>query len=111
MQTKLSFQQIGIIVLTAATAVIHIALAARADVTTLIMFTLNGLGYLALLAAYFLPLPFAKDNRGLVRWALIIFTAITVLGWVFIGARSTFAYVDKAIEVVLIVLLWMDGRK
>jgi len=115
MQTKIGLQQISIIILTIVTAVIHLTLASRAltqsnDTTTFIMFGLNGLGYFTLLAAYFLPLPLAKDNRGLVRWSFIIFAAVTIVGWVFIGARNTVAYVDKVIEVLLIVLLWMDSR-
>ena len=106
MQTKLGPRQIGILLLGLATAGIHFSL-----LFPDVMFILNGLGYLALLAAYFLPLPFAKDNRGLVRWAFIAFTLVTILAWVFIGTRSTIGYVDKLIEVALVILLFLDGRK
>ncbi|UCH58826.1 MAG: hypothetical protein JSV61_11480 [Anaerolineales bacterium] len=113
---KLDPPQIGIIVLAAATAIIHILLSIVAytrfnDSTTFIMFLLNGLGYLTLLAATFLPVPIAKDYPKLVRWVFIGFTAITVLGWVAIGNRSALAYADKVIEVVLIALLWLEARK
>lgn len=103
--TRLGAQQIGIIVLAVATAAIHFALAGPENV----MFYLNGLGYLALTAALYLPQ--FKNMRSIIRWVLIGYTAVTVLGWVAIGNRNTIAYVDKAIELVLIALLWLEGRK
>ncbi|MFQ5923870.1 MAG: hypothetical protein ACE5M4_13595 [Anaerolineales bacterium] len=76
-----------------------------------LLFTLNGLGYLALLAAYFWKTPVLERRRGLVRWAFIAFTAITILAWVAVGAREGIRpYLTKLDEVVLIVALWMDGR-
>jgi hypothetical protein len=74
------------------------------------MFILNGLGYLGLLGAYFLPIPLFQENHNLVRWAFIAYTAVTIIGWVAFGSRITIAYVDKAIEVLLIVLLFTDSR-
>jgi hypothetical protein len=78
------------------------------------MFILNGLGYLGLLAAYFLPIPFAKDNHGLVRWAFIGYTLVTILAWVAIGDKSwpggALGYIAKTIEVLLIASLWIDSR-
>ncbi len=106
-QSKFGAVQIGIILLTLATAGIHFTL-----VFPSVMFILNAIGYLTLLAAYFLPLPFAKDNRDLVRWAFIGFTAVTILGWVAIGDKSVaLGYITKAIEVVLIALLLYEGRQ
>ena len=76
---------LAIVVLTVATAIIHIALAFVAlgagDTTTFIMFMLNGLAYLILLAAYYLDLPLARDYPRLVRWAFIALTAVTILAW------------------------------
>ncbi len=91
---------IGIVVLTLATAVIHGTLNFPDPV-----FILNGLAYLALLAAFVAPLPWLKQHRGLVRWAFIGFTALTIFLWILIGARTTVGYVDKLIEVLLIALL------
>ena len=106
-QTKLGPKQIAIVILTLATALIHFSL-----LFPDVLFILNGLGYLVLLAAYFLPLPFAKDNRGLVRWAFIGFTVVTILAWAAIGDKSwpegALGYVTKLIELVLVVLLWTD---
>ena len=112
--TRMSPRKIAIIALTIATALIHIALAffamSQGDMTTVIMFLLNGIGYMVLLAAYYLSLPLARDYPKLVRWAFIIFIAITILGWVAIGARNVVAYVDKLIELALIILLLTDKK-
>jgi hypothetical protein len=98
--------QIGIIVLTVVTAVTHITL-----VFPSVLFILNGLGYLVLLAALYLPIPQLSNYRWLVRWVLMGYTALTVILWVVVGSRTPVAYVDKVIEVVLIILLWLDSRQ
>lgn len=97
--------QLGIIALTVATALIHLWLAIPEN---LILFYLNGLGYLALVTALYLPQ--LSAYRRWVRYALIAFAAITIIGWVIVGERSTIAYVDKLIEVALIVLLVLEMR-
>ena len=104
-RAELGPAQIGIIVLTVATAVIHFAL-----VFPSVLFILNGLGYLALLEALYLPIPQLTGYRLQVRWALLGFTVLTVVLWVIMGSRTPIAYIDKLIEVVLIVLLWLDSR-
>jgi hypothetical protein len=110
--TQMSPRKLVIIVLTIATALIHLTLAfsamSQGDSTTFIMFLLNCIGYLVLLAAYILPLPIARDYPKLVRWAFIAFIAVTIIGWIAIGLRTPIAYIDKLIEVVLIVLLLTD---
>jgi hypothetical protein len=107
MNTKLGPLQIGIILLTLVTAAIHFTL-----LFPNVMFILNALGYLTLLAAYFLPIPWAKNNHNLVRWAFIGFTLVTILAWVAIGDKSwpagALGYFTKLVEVVLVVLLFMD---
>jgi hypothetical protein len=113
MNTKLGTLQIGIILLTVATALIHLALAysiaVQLGVPNSLMFVANGLGYLALVTALYLPQ--FKNQHGLVRWALIAFTAVTIIGWVAIGSRNATGYIDKLIEVALIALLFIEGRK
>jgi hypothetical protein len=94
----------GIAVLTLATALIHLQLNFPDP-----MFILNGLGYLALLAALFLPS--LARYRGLVRWALIGYTALTILLWLLLGARTPIGYMDKVIEIVLIALLLIEARR
>lgn len=108
---KLSPVQIGIIVLTLATGLIHlVALGLRfSDV----LFILNGLGYLGLLAAIFLPLDFLDGLRGYARWALLAFTVITIIAYFVVNPEpwtSALGLITKAIEVVLAILLFVDGR-
>ena len=114
-QTRFGAKQIVIILLTVATAIVHLSLAFSAygsgDMQTTVMFTLNGLGYLALLAAYYLPIRFFQRYHNLVRWAFIAFAAVTVLGWAVMGARSPLAYADKLAELALIVLLFTDKNR
>ena len=109
---KISGLQIGIIILTLATAAIHLALAIRIPnpmFTT--VFILNALGYVVLLVAYLLPQ--LASYHKLVRWVFIAFTAVTVIAY-FVFNASNFVnpvgLLTKAIEIALIVLLWLDRR-
>jgi hypothetical protein len=107
-QSRLGGLQVGILLLTAATALIHLWLGVSAG---LIMFILNGLGYLTLAAVGYLPIPPLANLRVLARWALLAFTAVTIIGWVVIGERNTIGFIDKAIEIVLAILLISDLRR
>lgn len=89
-----------IVGLTLATAAIHWSLGG-------LLFTLNALGYAALASAMVLPGPFGRI-RWLVRLALLGFTTTTIVGWYLVGARFDLAYIDKAIELVLVVLVTID---
>jgi len=102
-----TYVRFGNVVFTIATALIHLTLNFAMGAFD-IMFTLNGIGYLALLAALFLDLPLARDNRQLVRYAMIAFALISIIAWIFIGDKTWWVgWVTKAIEVSLIVLLFM----
>ena len=70
-----------------------------------LMFTLNALGYAALAVAMVLPTGLFERFRWLIRLALLGFTLLTIGGWVMFGARYDVAYLTKAIEAVLVVLL------
>ena len=96
----------GIILLTLATALIHLQLAFPDP-----MFILNGLGYLALLAALYLPIPQLARYRNLVRWVFIGYTALTLTLWLIIGARTAIGFISAAAEVALIVLLLLEARR
>ena len=98
--------RVGIVLLTLATALIHLQLAFPDPA-----FILNGLGYLALLAALYLPVPRLARYRNIVRWVLIGFTALTILLWILLGARTPIGYIDKAIEIALILLLLLEARR
>jgi hypothetical protein len=98
--------RIGIVLLTLATALVHLQLNFPDPV-----FILNGLGYLALLAALVLPVPQVARHRNAVRWSLIGYTALTIFLWILFGARTPIGYTDKAMEVVLISLLLLEARR
>jgi hypothetical protein len=102
--------QIGIVVLSLATAIIHFALNVMMGKLD-ILFTLNGLGYLALLAALFLPLPIVSRYRPLVRIIFIVYTLITIGAWVVFGSRDVLGYTNKIIEVALVALLVLDRSR
>ena len=103
---KLGPLQIGIIILTIATAAIHLWIGIPNNFG---MFILNGIGYLALLVALYLPQ--LRKYQGWIRWVFIVYTAVTVIAWIAIGSRNTIGYVDKLIEVALIALLFIEGRR
>ena len=108
--------QIGIIVLTIATALVHLWLAYEQLTIGMmggVMFVFNGLGYLGLLTALYvqLPIEFVTQNRSLVRWAMIAFALVTILAWAAIGERSVVGYSTKVDEVVLVILLFVESRQ
>lgn len=101
----------GIIALTALTALIHLFLSFQFKDGPDLIFLLNGLGYLALLFALYLPISSLARYRTYTRWFLLGYTALTVILWFRFGASTTIAYVDKVIEIALIVLLWLESQQ
>src|SRR5215218_10607236 len=106
---------IGIFLLTVATALIHLYLALSAIPYYginfgVMLFILNGLGYLGLLAVLQLPIRQLAHFWSAARWALIVFAALTIaLFFIMAPAYPIIGYVDKAIEVALIALLLADA--
>jgi hypothetical protein len=97
---------IGVVVLTLMAAVVHLSRLFPDPV-----FILNGIGYLALLAALYLPFAKLVPYRRVVRWTLIGYATLTILAWVAIGERTLLGYSTTAGEVALVVLLLMQGRR
>ena len=109
---NLTGKHYGIILAALATAFLHITLFPD------IMFTLNGLGYLGLLGAYFLPIPFFQQSHNLVWWILVGYTALTIILWIIMGDKTFVAgtssatgYYAKAAEVLLLSFLWAEKPK
>jgi hypothetical protein len=80
-------------------------------------FTLNGLGYIGLLGAYFLPIPFFQHKHKMVWWGLVGYTLLTIALWVILGNKqfvagttSAIGYYAKAAEVFLLACLWADKK-
>ena len=88
------FLQVLVVGLTFATAAIHASLGG-------LLFMANAVGYTTLAVALLVPGPIA-GYRWLIRAGLIGFTMATIAGWVLFGARFQLAYIDKAIEVLLV---------
>ncbi len=77
-----------------------------------VLFTLNGLGYLALLVALLRPPEFLAGRETLVHYAFIAFTAVTILAWLVINPDFTnpVGVITKVDELLLIVALWLHMR-
>ena len=84
---KLTGKSYAVIVLTLITAVLHLAAAFDKELFPEgpdPLFILNGLGYLGLMGAYFLPIAFFQQKHELVRRGYILFAIVTIAAWVFI---------------------------
>jgi len=100
----------AIIALTLATAAIHLYLNFNTGKFEFQpMFTLNALGYIALMVAFFkwVPLPFLEGRGKLLWYVYMGYVLVTILGWVAVGARNIVGYSDKVVEVLLIAALWL----
>ena len=91
----------AIVGLTLATGYIHFTLGG-------LLFTLNAIGYAVAAVAMIIPLALAVRFRWAVRLGLIGYAATTILGWAIQGPYYQTAYIAKAIEVALIVLVAVD---
>jgi hypothetical protein len=110
---NLTGKHYGIILSTLATALLHLSLFPRLGLDPI---ALNGLGYLALLGAYFLPMPFLQQRHKLVWWALLGYTVLTFILWVIMGdktftfdfSNAAIGYYAKAAELFLMGFLLAD---
>ena len=93
----------AIVGLTLATGWIHLNLGGM-------LFTLNGIGYLVAAVAMVVPLGLAIRFRWFIRLGLIGYALAAIVGWYVMGPRYDVAYIAKAIEVALIVLLAIEVR-
>lgn len=93
--------RIGIVGLALATGYIHSTLGG-------LLFTLNALGYVVAAIAMVIPLALAVRFRWVIRLGLMGYAATTILGWAIQGPYYQTAYIAKAIEVALIVLVAID---
>ena len=106
----------GIIIFTLATALLHLSLLPRLGLDPI---ALNGFGYLALLGAYFLPIPFFQERHRLIWWVFLGYTVLTFILWVILGdknftfdfSNAAIGYYAKAAELFLIGFLLADRPK
>jgi hypothetical protein len=110
---NLTSKQYGIILFALTTAFLHLFLFTRLGLDPIV---LNGLGYLALLGAYFLPTPFFRRNHRLAWWALFGYAVLTFVLWVILGEKrfsldfsnAAIGYYAKTAELLLMGCLWAD---
>jgi hypothetical protein len=123
---KLKTTDYFVIILVLATAILHFAAAFDKilfpDGTPDPLFTLNGLGYLALLGAYYLPISFFQQRHKLVWQVLFGYVILTIVAWLviwvgmnvvaqgvpFFSHDSIYGVPAKIIEVILLSLLWQE---
>ena len=112
---KLNAVRYGILLSGLATAILHLSLYPALGLDPIF---LNGIGYLGLLGAYFLPVPFFQEKHKLVWWALLGYTVLTIILWVVLGDKnfvagttSAIGYYAKAAEVLLVIFLWLDRNQ
>jgi hypothetical protein len=91
----------GIVALTLGTAYIHSTLGG-------LLFTLNATGYVVAAVAMVVPLALAIRFRWVVRLGLMGYALTAIVAWAVQGPYFSTAYIAKAIEVALIVLLAVD---
>jgi hypothetical protein len=91
-------------------AIVGLALATGYIHSTLggLLFTLNAVGYAVAAVAMIAPLALAVRFRWVIRLGLIGYALATIIGWAIQGPYYQTAYIAKAIEVALIVLVAVD---
>jgi hypothetical protein len=91
-------------------AIVALALATGYIHSTLggLLFTLNAVGYAVAAVAIVVPLALAVRFRWVVRIGLIGYALTAILAWAIQGPYFQTAYIAKAIEVALIVLIAVD---
>ncbi len=111
---RIGLLQIAIVLLAVITALIHLDLGVKFLMRGLggplpILFILNFVGYMVLVTAIYLPPLQRIQSRT--RWILMAYTALTVILWYLIASSHADleAYVDKLVEVVLIILLLVEA--
>jgi hypothetical protein len=122
---KFTSRQYGIIVLTLITAFLHLAAALDKQLFPDgpdPLFILNGLGYLGILGAYFLPIAFFQQKHALVRQGFMAYAVLTIVAWLviwvgfsvirdgmpFFSHDSIYGVPAKIVEVILLFQLRAD---
>jgi hypothetical protein len=102
--------EVGIIMLTGATAFLHLLLGLESRHPMSFpfpgLFYLNTAGYLILITLLYLPALHPRQRA--LRWLLILYTAVTIFAWVAFGERDMDGFLTKGIEIALIHLLLIE---
>jgi len=113
---QLSLRHYGIIVSGLTTAYLHLLL--YPDFGYFDWVVLNGFGTIALLGAYFLPIPYFQQRHHQVFWAFFVYITLTILLWLIFGDKTflyettaAIGYYAKTAELILLAFLWPDRPK
>jgi hypothetical protein len=113
---KLSLRHYGIIISSLTTAYLHISL--YPDFGYLDWIVLNGFGTIALLAAYFLPIPYFQKRHQVVFWVMFGYVWLTILLWLIFGDKTflvettaAIGYYAKVAELFLLGFMGYDLEK
>lgn len=104
--------QVGVILLTLATAFIHLYFVFFDEAMTqkfVILFVLNFLGYVVLLSALYAPISILARLRPLTRLLLIAQAVASIAAYYYVGVYSTLGTITKGMEALLIVLLLIEA--
>jgi hypothetical protein len=76
-----------------------------------VLFLLNFAAYIVLVVALYLPA--LRRFQRITRWLLILLAVVTIIAWFLItgGSANILAYIDKPVEIALIVLLIIEDRQ
>lgn len=76
-----------------------------------VLFLLNFIAYIVLIVALYLPA--LRRFQRVIRWLLILLAVVTIIAWFLItgGSPNILAYIDKPVEIALIVLLIIEDRQ
>ncbi len=76
-----------------------------------VLFFLNFAAYIVLIVALYLPA--LRRFQRVTRWLLILLAVVTIIAWFLItgGSANILAYIDKPVEIALIVLLIIEDRQ
>ncbi len=76
-----------------------------------VLFLLNFAAYIVLVVALYLPA--LRRFQRIIRWLLILLAVVTIIAWFLItgGSANILAYIDKPVEIALIVLLIIEDRQ
>ena len=106
--SSLSPQAKRIVGLALLTGLIHLFVGFQSQ----FILVLNGLGFIALVIGLYL-LPQLANWKSQIRWVLIVYTAVTIVGYFLLFPQPLdygLGLVTKAVEVILIVLLFIPSR-
>jgi len=102
----------GVILVTGLiTAMVHLYLNVMMGHIDL-LFTLNGLGYLGLLAAFFFNLPWISRQRVQLHYLFMLFAAVTIVAWFILAPNKSdpLGILTKVDELILIIALFLHLR-